>query len=86
MVLNSIGVTGEPVDPGTPFEKLGDIDPAFLSGSIQPMTLRTMATTLINALPAAERAALGAIFTTSGDLGNGVLVASDFSELVSSAE
>jgi hypothetical protein len=67
MILNSIGVTGEPVDPGIPFEKLGDIDPIFLSGAIQPLTLRAIATMLISAMPAAERAALGAFFMSSGD-------------------
>ncbi len=53
-MLGMIGVTGEPPDPTCSFEDLGDLDPAFLSGSIQPMTIRNMISILIAALPAAE--------------------------------
>ena len=36
LMLVAIGVTGEPVAPDTEFEQLGDVDPAFLSGAVQP--------------------------------------------------
>jgi len=69
LMLGLIGVNGEPVSPGTSFEDLGGckIDPAFLSGAVQPMTLRAVSVMLINSLPPAERAVLGAILTTSGE-------------------
>jgi hypothetical protein len=69
LVLSAFGVTGEPVSPATTFEELlaNDTDPAFLVGSVQPMTLRSMVAMLINALPPAERAFVGSIFTTAGD-------------------
>ena len=50
-MLGMIGVTGEPPDPTCSFEDLGDLDPAFLSGSIQPMTIRNMISILIAAYP-----------------------------------
>src|SRR3954470_6293930 len=67
MMLGSIGVTGEPVDPGTEFEKLieGHPDPAFLTGSVQPITFRAVVAMLINGLPPAERAAVGALLMTA---------------------
>lgn len=69
LMLGAIGVTGEPVDPAKSFEELNEIefDPAFLSGAVQPMTLRSVAAMLINALPRAERVVLGSVLTTSGD-------------------
>jgi hypothetical protein len=60
LMLGAIGVTGEPVSPDTSFEQLGgeSLDPAFLSGAVQPMTLRAVGTMLINALPPEELAVL----------------------------
>ena len=68
MMLGTIGVTGQPVSPDTSFDQLDDdsLDPAFLSGAVQPITLRTVATTLIHALPPAELAVLGALFMNAG--------------------
>ena len=66
LVLSSIGVTGDPVPPQTSFEEIG-ADPAFLSGAIQPMTLRGFATILIQTLPEAERVVLAAILRTSSN-------------------
>lgn len=68
LILGAIGITGEPVDPSTGFEEIvgSDADPAFLAGSVQPITLRSVVTMLIHALPAAERVVVGAILTTSG--------------------
>ena len=56
MMLGTIGVTGEPVSPDTSFEQLddGSLDPAFLSGAVQPMTPRAIAIMLISTLPPAE--------------------------------
>ena len=67
VMLGSIGVTGEPVNPGTSFEKLDACkpDPAFLSGAVQPMTLRLVATMLINALPAVPSERFGNILRVS---------------------
>ncbi len=69
LMLGAIGVTGEPVDPAQSFEELdgGDLDPAFLSGTVQPMTLRSIAAMLIGALPQADRCALAGILSTSAD-------------------
>src|SRR5262245_60990023 len=55
LMLLSIGVTAEPVAPSTTFQELttGKLDPAFLTGSVQPITLRSIVATLINALPPA---------------------------------
>lgn len=53
-VLANIGVTGEPVDPATPFEDLDggvEVDPGFLSGAVQPMTYRNIMMNVISAMP-----------------------------------
>jgi hypothetical protein len=60
-LLGMIGVTGEPPDPAISFDDLGDLDPALLSGSIQPMTIRNMISILVAALPTAELQVLRAI-------------------------
>ena len=60
-LLGMIGVTGEPPDPSSSFESLGDLDPAFLSGAVQPMTVRNMITLLVQALPPAELQLLRAV-------------------------
>jgi hypothetical protein len=69
VILRSIGVTGEPVAPGLSFQQLtnGNLDPAFLTGSVQPITLRAIVAMLINALPTAERRTVGALLMTGGD-------------------
>ena len=68
LMLGAIGVTGEPINPDTSIERLddGSLDPAFLSGAVQPMTLRAVATMFISALPPAELAVLGALFMNAG--------------------
>ncbi len=62
-MLGAIGVTGRPVDPATAAADLdmADPDPGFLSGAIQPMTLRNMALTLASYLTPAERIAVGEV-------------------------
>jgi hypothetical protein len=69
-MLDASGVTGEPVDPTTSAAALlgKDTDPAFLTGSVQPVTLRSMIATLIHALPPAELVVVGAIMRTAGDI------------------
>ena len=68
LILGAIGVTGQPISPATEFQELGaeSLDPAFLSGAIQPMTLRALAAMLLSNLPPAELATLGAVFQTAG--------------------
>lgn len=68
LALGALGVVGEPVDPAAPFADLvgPDGDPAFLSGSVQPMTLRSVAAMLIAVLPPSDRAAVGALLLSSG--------------------
>lgn len=69
LMLGSIGVTGEPVGPETEFDKLiGDhIDPAFLTGSVQPISFRAIVAMLISGLPSAEREAVGSLLLTVDD-------------------
>jgi hypothetical protein len=69
LMLGSIGVFGEPVSPETPFPALmeGCNEPGFLSGSVQPISFRAAIAMLINGLPPAERAVVGAILMTGGD-------------------
>jgi len=68
LALGAIGVTGMPVSPSTPFAELigPDSDPAFLSGTVQPMTFRNLTAMMLTALPAAERAFVGSLLLTSG--------------------
>lgn len=52
-MLAAIGVSGEPPDPATKFADLGeaDLQPGWLCGAVQPITLRGIAGLLIAALP-----------------------------------
>jgi len=52
-VLGAIGVTGPFVDPKTSFSELGSerLNAAWLSGAVQPMSLRGLAALLIAGLP-----------------------------------
>lgn len=60
-MLNSIGVSGEPPPPTTQFEDLG-ADASWLSSSVEPITLRGLATLLVAALPKETAAMLGMAF------------------------
>jgi hypothetical protein len=53
IILGAIGVSGEPIDPGTEFTELGaeELLPPWLSGAVHPITLRGIAAILIAALP-----------------------------------
>lgn len=69
LILGAIGVTGEPVDPATSADALlgQHPDPAFLAGSVQPMTLRSVVAMLISALPPAERSFVGHLLSVSAE-------------------
>jgi hypothetical protein len=66
-VLNLIGVSGEPVSPGTDFQELegARTDPSFLTGSVQPITLRAVVTMLLNSLPPAELQEVGMLLPSA---------------------
>jgi len=68
LVLGAIGVSGEPVDPALPFSEIigHEDDPSFLSGSVQPMTLRSVVAMLLTTLPPEERAFVGSLLLNSG--------------------
>lgn len=68
LMLATIGAFGSPINPGTNFEDLddGSLDPAFLSGSIQPISMRAIATMFMRNMPPAELAVIGAFFMNAG--------------------
>lgn len=68
LMLAAIGAFGSPINPGTNFEDLedGSSDPAFMSGSIQPISMRAIATMFMRNMPSAELAVLGALFMNAG--------------------
>ena len=59
-----IGVNGEPHDPSTPFSNLGEseLNKAWLSGAVHPITLRGMAGLLLATLPKDTLGKLGSYF------------------------
>ncbi|MAC53372.1 hypothetical protein [Gimesia maris] len=63
-LLGMIGVNGEPPDPSTPFSNLGEseLNKAWLSGAVHPITLRGMAGLLIAILPKSTLDQLGVYF------------------------
>jgi hypothetical protein len=66
-LLSHIGVFGEPVDPSTELSEMGALDDfGFLSGAVQPISLRAMAATLINALDGKDLQALGYVIASGG--------------------
>ncbi|HAH47973.1 hypothetical protein [Gimesia sp.] len=60
-LLALIGISGEPPDPSTPFSKLGEseLNKAWLSGAVHPITLRGMAGILLATLPESTLGELG---------------------------
>lgn len=64
VILPAIGVTGEPPDPANEFEQLeaDELNSAWLSGAVHPITLRGMAATLMAGLPKDTLAFLGMTF------------------------
>ena len=67
-MLAAIGAFGHPVNPATPYEDLDSQlqDGIFLSGAVQPMSLRAIAGILMGVLPPAELAVLGSLFMNAG--------------------
>jgi hypothetical protein len=67
--LRLIGVIGEAPDPATDATTLSAAVGGnfYLGDTIQPLTLRQTAKLLIDALPTADRAFLGAVFSVSAD-------------------
>ena len=62
-MLAAIGVSGRPPAPTTQFEELGDFaNVSWLSSSVEPITLRGLATLLVAALPKETAAVLGMAF------------------------
>jgi hypothetical protein len=62
-VLAQIGVSGRPPDPASDFNKLGEneLQSAWLSGAVQPITLRGIAGLLMAALPKTSLCALSVL-------------------------
>ena len=69
IILSAIGVTGEPVAPETDFANLfeGDSNPAFLTGTVQPMTFRAIVSMLVHWLPPTVIADVGSILKVASD-------------------
>ncbi len=61
--LTTIGVSGEPIDPGTSFEDLGEdeLHKAWMSGAVHPITCRGLVGLLLAALPKETLGKLGDI-------------------------
>jgi hypothetical protein len=66
-MLSSIGVHGVPISPESDFEKLieGDHDPTFLTGSVQPISIRAIMVMLLSALPRPEQEILACLLTVA---------------------
>jgi hypothetical protein len=69
LMLQAIGVSGEPISPDTGSEKLtkGDHDPTFLTGTVQPVTLRAMIVMLLAALPTREQRDVSLLLNMASD-------------------
>ena len=63
LVLGQIGVSGKPPDPATDFKHLSEdeLQSAWLSGAVQPITMRGIAGVLMAALPKSSLCALSAL-------------------------
>ena len=70
--LEMIGVVGDPPDPANEFEQLGaeSLNAAWLSGAVQPITLRGLAGLLIAGLPRDVVGLVGQIFMLASNEGD----------------
>lgn len=66
--LGAIGISGEPPDPSTPFDELGesDLHRAWLTGAVHPISLRGLAAILLTALPKESLTQVGYLFMQAG--------------------
>jgi len=64
LMLGAVGAFGLPINPSTNFEDLddGSLDPAFLAGAVQPISIRALLTMIMRNLPSPELAVIGALF------------------------
>lgn len=64
VILGMIGVSGEPPDPATSFSELGaeDLDRAWLSGAVHPVSMRGLAGMLLAGLEKSTLRQIGSIF------------------------
>ncbi len=67
-VLAKIGVSGTPIDPKTEFTEIGaeDLNVAWLSGAVHPLSLRGMAAILIAAFPSETAIDIGMLLSMAG--------------------
>ena len=67
-ILACIGVVGEPPDPALSFEELeaDRLRPGWLSGAVQPITIRGLIGLLLALLPKATLAEIGYLFLKTG--------------------
>jgi len=67
-VLAKIGVSGTPIDPKTEFTEIGaeDLNVAWLSGAVHPLSLRSMAAILIAAFPSETAIDIGMLLSMAG--------------------
>lgn len=67
-VLAKIGVSGTPIDPKTEFTELGaeELNVAWLSGAVHPLSLRAMAAILIAAFPSETAVDIGMLLSMAG--------------------
>ena len=68
-MLQTIGIHGEPISPNSDAKALseGDCDPSFLTGSVQPITMRAIVAMLLSALPTHEQHAVSELLSMASD-------------------
>jgi hypothetical protein len=69
VMLQTIGIHGEPISPNSDAKALseGDYDLSFLTGSVQPVTMRAIVTMLLSALPTREQQAVSKLLSMASD-------------------
>jgi hypothetical protein len=69
VMLQTIGIHGEPISPESDAETLreGDCDPSFLTGTVQPITMRALVVMLLSALPIHEQRVVSMVLSMASD-------------------
>jgi hypothetical protein len=69
VMLGMIGVHGEPISPASNAEALreGNYDLSFLTGTVQPITMRALVAMLLSALPTHEQRAVSMLLSMASD-------------------